>query len=585
MHIKTILLLFILLYSVSGFAQIRRNVAFLGNSYTDVNNLPQIASDVASSTGDTLVFSKYTPGGYTLEQHLADTNSLNLVKQPGLHYIILQEQSQLPAFQGYYSNGPGGFKYLTQLYNPCARDMYFMTWGRKNGDPSNCAAWPPICTYSGMDSLLRLRYIQTATDYRSEISPVGAVWRFIRQNYPLIELYQSDESHPSFAGSYAAACCFYSAIFKKDPTLIGYDYVLNAGDAAAIRNAAKVVVFDSLLFWDKTIQNPVANFFYIVGNNPNEIQLINGSTDADFFLWDFGDGTTSTDRSPVHSYSSNGTFNITLTAIDCDFINSDTTYQQISISFCNHTPVIFPDSIILCPGTSDTLWTQPFDSYQWADAWGVPLANETNQYLVVNTPQSYSVLATLNGCTEMSQQAFVEIYAGLVFYSLDSSYAAPSDTACNGDTLLLTLWANKPPPVYHEIQWYKDGILIGTNDSIAITATGRYSVAVENAECRGNYFYSSDTVTYNFKNCNIGIDENYLNNLIKVYPNPANGFIEFSVDESLVGNEFSITDIFGKTVYKNRFHSQKFKVDINVSSGIYIVTVEGVRTAWKFFVN
>ena len=81
------------------------------------------------------------------------------------------------------------------------------------------------------------------------VSPVGAVWKYIRQNFPLIDLYQADESHPSVAGTYAAACSFYTALFRKDPTLISFNSGLTASDAADIRNAAKLIVYDSLLNW------------------------------------------------------------------------------------------------------------------------------------------------------------------------------------------------------------------------------------------------------------------------------------------------------------------------------------------------
>lgn len=72
-----------------------------------------------------------------------------------------------------------------------------------------------MCTYAGMDSLLHLRYMMMAEDNHAVVSPVGAVWNYIRANFPLIELYSPDESHPSVAGSYAAACCFYTSIFRK----------------------------------------------------------------------------------------------------------------------------------------------------------------------------------------------------------------------------------------------------------------------------------------------------------------------------------------------------------------------------------
>ena len=91
-----------------------------------------------------------------------------------------------------------------------------------------------------MDSLLRLRYIESAIANGTDMSPVGAVWRYLRQNFPNIELYQADESHPSAAGSYAAAFCFYSALFKKDPSLSNFNSVLNQAEAAIIRDGVFV---------------------------------------------------------------------------------------------------------------------------------------------------------------------------------------------------------------------------------------------------------------------------------------------------------------------------------------------------------
>ena len=64
-------------FCISGYelkAQLSFKVLFLGNSYTDVNDLPQIIHDVALSAGDTLVFDSYTPGGYQLVDHSLDSN-------------------------------------------------------------------------------------------------------------------------------------------------------------------------------------------------------------------------------------------------------------------------------------------------------------------------------------------------------------------------------------------------------------------------------------------------------------------------------------------------------------------------------
>jgi len=197
-----------------------------------------------------------------------------------------------------------------------------MTWGRKNGDAGNCAVWPPVCTYSGMDSLLRLRYIMMADMNDAIVSPVGAVWRNVRNNFPGINLYSPDESHPSVAGTYAAACSFYTAIFRKDPTLITYDHTLNATDAANIRLAAKEVVFDSLEHWFIGTYDLTSEYSYLNTGGGLTYQFTNLSQNATSQLWDFG-FMTDTSSNLMMNFPVPGTFNVQLTTYNnCDTVTS-----------------------------------------------------------------------------------------------------------------------------------------------------------------------------------------------------------------------------------------------------------------------
>jgi len=82
--------------------------------------------------------------------------------------------------------------------------------------------WPPVCTYEGMDDLLRERYLEMGEMNEAVVSPVGAVWRHLRENNPDVQLYANDGSHPSPEGSYAAACAFFSVLFRENPTLITF---------------------------------------------------------------------------------------------------------------------------------------------------------------------------------------------------------------------------------------------------------------------------------------------------------------------------------------------------------------------------
>lgn len=63
---------------------------------------------------------------------------------------------------------------------------------------------------------------------------------------------------------------------------------------------------------------PVAGFDMTttrVGTIPHTVQFEDTSAGAEpkTYLWDFGDGTTSTDKNPMHTYEQPGTFNVTLT--------------------------------------------------------------------------------------------------------------------------------------------------------------------------------------------------------------------------------------------------------------------------------
>ena len=57
---------------------------------------------------------------------------------------------------------------------------------------------------------------------------------------------------------------------------------------------------------------PMALFDYQIDGIT--VQFTNYSTDADEYLWDFGDGNSSTEENPLHEYAESGNFIITLTA-------------------------------------------------------------------------------------------------------------------------------------------------------------------------------------------------------------------------------------------------------------------------------
>jgi hypothetical protein len=337
-------------------AQETKHVLFLGNSYIYTNNMPAMAEALALSAGDTLTYQSNTPGGYTLNGHSTNATSLDLIEQGDWDFVVLQEQSQAPAFPITQVESDV-FPYaelldsLVRLHNPCAETVFFMTWGRENGDAANCNFWPPVCTYEGMDDLLLERYVQMASDNDAVVCAAGAVWRHIRENFPDIELYSADGSHPSAIGTYAIACSFYSTLFNKPASLITDNQGIDATTAQTIRVAVDEVIFNNPAPWFIGAYPLTAQFGYDMINE-NTVQFTSPIANADA-AWNFGDGNTSNETNPTHQYAASGSYSVSLTLDHCD---QNATHQEtIVINSSTINQVTAPQITVYPNPSSDHL--------------------------------------------------------------------------------------------------------------------------------------------------------------------------------------------------------------------------------------
>ncbi len=70
---------------------------------------------------------------------------------------------------------------------------------------------------------------------------------------------------------------------------------------------------------DEPLPDPIASFQYEVSeDNFLEITFINYSQNATSFAWEFGDGETSTEKDPVHTFPETGSYTVKLTATNED---------------------------------------------------------------------------------------------------------------------------------------------------------------------------------------------------------------------------------------------------------------------------
>ncbi len=155
----------------------------------------------------------------------------------------------------------------------------------------------------------------------------------------------------------------------------------------------------SVVNGNATIQNvvltpiaPVANFTADVTSTcSGVVQFTNdgvypqGST----FLWTFGDGQTSTQENPLHTYSANGTYNVKLKITSCASADSLTKSSYITVNM-PIAPSVIGDSI--CEGGIMSLSATGSGTINWYDAstggtlvgtgspWNTPFLSTTTTY-------------------------------------------------------------------------------------------------------------------------------------------------------------------------------------------------------------
>lgn len=252
---KNFLLTVILLSATaaSSFSQDSLRVLFLGNSYTNFNNLPGLTSSMAEAEGNYIYTESNTPGGYTLNQHSTGTTSLNLIAGGGWDYVVLQEQSQIPTIEylrdNYMYPGASSLKESILEHNPCAKIVMYMTWGRQYGG-MQCTSDGVFCSvdfedFSHMTDTLATAYENVAESIGAQVAPVGKAWDHAltySTTDPALVLHATDQSHPNYSGSYLAACVFHGIFWNESPVGNTFTGSLNESEASYLQNSALVTL-------------------------------------------------------------------------------------------------------------------------------------------------------------------------------------------------------------------------------------------------------------------------------------------------------------------------------------------------------
>jgi len=144
----------------------------------------------------------------------------------------------------------------------------------------------------------------------------------------------------------------------------------------------------------KVNPKPVADFIpgpaqCLTGNSFNFTNTSSVSSGNLTYNWSFGDGTFSTNASPVHSYSSAGVYNVKIVVTTNNGCMDSITHPAVTAN--GNPPVKTSNDLFICRGNSTQLQTTGAQTYEWTPSAGLSCINCSNPTASPDSSATYFV--------------------------------------------------------------------------------------------------------------------------------------------------------------------------------------------------
>lgn len=223
-----------------------KKVLFIGNSFTFYSNIPGIFGELAKGAGKNVTVESVTNGSWTLSKFADKTDEYGakvhakLTASDDYDAIILQDQSTRPL-----SNKTGfvsGIKAMADKINSTqksCRIYLYATWGFEEYASKNNMTIPQ------MEAKIRTEYASAAKEIGATVCNVGKAFTEVYTENEDINLYYTDNKHPSYNGAFLSACVHVSTILGIDPRTSNFNgsSEIMPEVAAILKQAAYNAVF------------------------------------------------------------------------------------------------------------------------------------------------------------------------------------------------------------------------------------------------------------------------------------------------------------------------------------------------------
>lgn len=239
--------------SCLAYGQDTTRILFIGNSFTYFNNMPQIVKGIADSANIPVITGMHAPGGISVGDtaqgsmaHMNNPALFSLIRSKKWDYAVIQDNQgrfvrDSAVFPGASKVVQGHLNIMDSVKknNDCAKIILFGGWAWKTG-------MPPFGN-TGIECIQRIltNYRVLNDTMKETVAPIGIAWIKAVNYLPAVNLWDPDDAHPSYAGSYLTASVIFSTIFNQAAKTASYNGNLSPAVAYNLRAFADTSVFDN----------------------------------------------------------------------------------------------------------------------------------------------------------------------------------------------------------------------------------------------------------------------------------------------------------------------------------------------------
>ena len=177
-------------------------ILFIGNSFTQRNNLPALIGEMAAARDIAVTYELISAGGASLRTHWNAGRAVTAIATGSYDYVVLQEQSTLPV-KNAARMAENVRLFDESIKQAGAKTVLYMTWARQHAPETQ--------------EVIADAYNTIGKELGAIVVPVGLVWQNFLAKQQSPALHDRDQSHPTPAGTYLAACVFLTVLLKVNP--------------------------------------------------------------------------------------------------------------------------------------------------------------------------------------------------------------------------------------------------------------------------------------------------------------------------------------------------------------------------------